>query len=110
MHFLEALDLAQHIHRTRPGWEIIAIGRFVPIEQCTLGQPWGISVIDGNAGRPRIIWHRDDLDPEATLPATSGSPLPVAGRGDGGEGPTDLAHIAPPRTRTASPAPSGMLF
>ncbi len=62
MHFLECLDLAQHINRTRPSWTILAIGRFVKHTEIRLGMSWGISVMEPEAEKPRVIWRREDLD------------------------------------------------
>lgn len=69
MHFLECLDLAQHINRTRPSWTILAIGRFVKHTEIRLGTPWGISVLEPDADKPRVIWRREDLDgPAEAMP------------------------------------------
>lgn len=65
MHFLECLDLAQHINRTRPSWTILAIGRFVKHTEIRLGTPWGISVLEPDADKPRVIWRREDLEAPA---------------------------------------------
>lgn len=93
MHFLECLDLAQHINRTRPSWTIVAIGRFKPIGEIRLGMPWGISVLEPEADKPRVIWRREDLD----------GPAAPAGDPESGTGHTvsDAAMNA---------APVGMLF
>lgn len=72
MHFLEALDLAQHINRTRPSWTIVAIGRFKPVAEIRLGTPWGISVLEPDADKPRVIWRREDLDAPADPESGSG--------------------------------------
>lgn len=93
MHFLEALDLAQHIHRTRPAWEIVAIGRFKPLAELRLGTPWGISVWQPGDEKPRLIWRREDLDDSA---APESDP-------ESGEG-----HTTKGAALTAAPA--GMLF
>ncbi len=90
MHFLECLDLAQHINRTRPSWTIVAIGRFKPVAEIRLGTPWGISVVEPGADKPRVIWRREDLDgPAAPADAEQGNET------------TTAAMIA---------APDGMLF
>lgn len=62
MHFAEALHVAEQIHRTRPDWTIVAIGRFKPVAEIRLGTPWGISVIEPGEDKPRVIWRREDLD------------------------------------------------
>ena len=69
MHFLEALNLAQHISRTRPSWTIVSIGRFTPLAEIRLGMPWGISVLERGHDKPRVIWQREDLEgPTASMP------------------------------------------
>lgn len=62
MQFLEALELAQEIYRRCPTWEILAIGRFVPIDQIHSGDTWKISVLARGQDRPRIIRSSSDFD------------------------------------------------
>ncbi len=55
MHFQEAIDLAQKIHRTYPSWTILAIGRFVRPDQIGPETPWKVSVIPRGSDRKRMI-------------------------------------------------------
>lgn len=58
----EAFELAQSILNDYDHIDVIAVGRFVPIEQATSSTPWAISVsIDGN-DRPTVIREASDLD------------------------------------------------
>lgn len=74
-------------------WTIVAIGRFKPVAEIRLGTPWGISVVEPDQDKPRVIWRREDLD---------GPTAPASDRESGaGHTTNEAALIA---------APDGMLF
>ena len=62
MHFQEAVDIAQKIHRNYPTWTILAIGRFVPPDQIRPETPWKISVIPRGSDRKRLITSTAEFD------------------------------------------------
>lgn len=87
MQFEDAVALAIRVRGEYPEWEVIAIGRFVPVEELTRSTPWRVSVNVPGFARPRMLNSENDLEDLSPKPAK-----PVAA------------------ARPATPAAEGMLF
>ena len=62
MLFEDAIALAACVVADHPELELIAIGRFVMVEELTAGTPWRISVHVRGQDRPRMLSCEKDLD------------------------------------------------
>ena len=61
MTFEQAVDLAREVEQTKPRFVVVAIGRFVAVDQLQSATKWGVSVlpIDSPTGKPVVIWEAD---------------------------------------------------
>lgn len=87
MLFEDAVALATRVRTEHPEWEVIAIGRFVPIEELTPAIPWRVSINVPGFARPRMLNCENDLQDLQPKPT---KPIEAA--------------------RSSAPAPEGMLF
>jgi hypothetical protein len=75
MTFEEAVELARDATRKLRGVEVIALGRFLPVEDVRPDSPWGVSILLPGWVRPRLLNGPDDLD---SMIPTLPKPAPVA--------------------------------
>lgn len=73
----KATELAIAIACNRPSWQVIAIGRFLPVDQIRPESPFGISLRIPGEEKPRVIWSADEAD----LPLSSSPQLEPAAAG-----------------------------
>lgn len=59
MTFEEACELAKAI-RGNSKFEVIAIGRFVPLDTLSNSLPWAVSVLTRIDGQKSTVWNEDD--------------------------------------------------
>lgn len=78
MLFEDAIALATRIRNEQPTWEVIAIGRFVTLEELTRSTPWRISVNIPGFARPRMLNCENDLDELLPRPKPVAAPKPAS--------------------------------
>lgn len=61
MDMQQAIELAATVESHRPRLRVVAIGRFRPADQIDDAAPWGVSVIAGRDGRPKVLWSPEEL-------------------------------------------------
>ncbi len=59
MTFDEACELAKAI-RGNSKFEVVAIGRFVPLDTLSNSLPWAVSVLSRVDGQKATVWNEDD--------------------------------------------------
>lgn len=70
MNFQQAVELAKVIESS-PAFELVAVGRFVPVAELRPVDPWGCSVLIRSTGKSRVVWtpgeFADLVDPPAVV-------------------------------------------
>lgn len=84
MQFEDAVALAARVRAEQPAWEVIAIGRFVPVEDLSSSTPWRVSVNVPGFARPRMLNCENDLKdlvPKPIKPVMAARPSAIAPEG-----------------------------
>lgn len=81
MTFAEACDMAQEIAiNDRGRMQVVAIGRFKPIDQIGDGDRWGVSVVMRGERNVRVLW--DPAEYQQTKPIASHTGKSIEAKGE----------------------------